>query len=43
MDLETKGNEASNTDNEANEVDKAGEADNQPIPYKLGMYIPFNL
>ena len=40
MDLEAKGNKASNANNKTNEVNKAGKANNQLIPYKLGIYFP---
>ena len=38
LDLETKGDKASNTNNKAN---KASEANNRPTPYKLGIRFLF--
>ena len=38
LDLEAKGNKASNTNNKAN---RASKANNWLIPYRLGIHIPF--
>ena len=40
LDLEAKGNKASNANNKAGEVNKASKANNRLIPRKLGMYLP---